>query len=283
MALINSSILCLPMVCASAQRLPLKLRPNLWPGWRRVTPLQSTRTALSSFSHALHSGKRQPFLSQISTLPRRLHSNRRRLMAMRTTSPSPRSLYGTRRSYFEKSDKGPETTTEQKDSCSIILVIFLVIILVIVVVLICWLTTPVGPVVSAEDVRTQLPDAKILAEREKLRKEEEQLNKRSASYPKCVKRCSECDEWRENLRKQRKGLAGKVEALDKRELEHLRQRTKVLEWRRETQTGSAGLDSVPPKGSPRFPSSDVPRDGRKGFHKPVSDQLTHIEYRRDPT
>lgn len=274
MALIKSSILCLPMVCASAQRLPLKLRPNLWPGWQRVTPLQSTRTALSSFSHALHSGKRQPFFSQISTHPRRLHSNRRRLMAMRTTSPSPRSLHGTRRSYFEKSDKGPETTTEQK--LSIFITLF------IVAVLIRWLTTPVGPAVGAEDVRTQLPDAKILAEREKLRKEEEELNIRSARYSKCAKGCSECDEWRENLRKQRKGLAGKVEALDKRELEHLRQRTKVLEWRRETQTGSAGLDSVPPKGSPRFPSSDVPRDGRKGSHKPVSDQLTYIGYLRDP-
>ena len=225
------------MVCTSAQRLPLKLRPNLWPGWQRVTPLQSTRTALSSFSHALHSGKPQPFFPQISTHPRRLHSNRRRLIAKRTISPLPRSLHGTRRSYCEKSDEGPETTTEQK--FPILRTLF------VVAVLIRWLTRPHRPAVGAEDVRTQLPDAKILAEREKLRKEEEILNVRSARYPNWAKGCSQCDEW---LKKQRKGLAGKVEALDKRELEDLRQRTKVLEWRRETQTGSAGLDSVPPKG-----------------------------------
>ena len=74
---------------------------------------------------------------------------------------------------------------------------------------------------GAQDLTAQLPDGKIFAEREGLRKEEEKLNQSPAP-----------------LRNQIKELAGKVKALDKKELEHLRQRAMVLEGKFETQEAS---------------------------------------------
>ena len=80
---------------------------------------------------------------------------------------------------------------------------------------------------GAQDLRESLPDAKIFAEREGLRKEEEKLGNTvpTAFEPGAKSQpCGKCV-----LRDQKKELAEKLEALDMEELKHLRQRAKVLE------------------------------------------------------
>lgn len=74
---------------------------------------------------------------------------------------------------------------------------------------------------GAQDLTAQLPDGKIFAEREYLRNEEQKLKQCPAPQ-----------------RKQEKELAEKIKALDKKELEHLRERAMVLEGKLETEEAS---------------------------------------------
>ncbi|CAD6583171.1 MAG: hypothetical protein ASARMPRED_001249 [Alectoria sarmentosa] len=83
----------------------------------------------------------------------------------------------------------------------------------------------------SQNLTAQLPDGKIFAKREYLRKEEEKLNDFPSPIP-----------------KQEKELAEKIKALDKKELAHLRQRVMVLEGKLETQ--EASIETVRARESP---------------------------------
>ena len=82
---------------------------------------------------------------------------------------------------------------------------------------------------GARDLAAQLPDCKFFVEREALRKEEEQL--KSMDDDMVLRRAY-------GLQEKEKELAEKVETLDKKELEHLRQRAMLFESKLKTQNVS---------------------------------------------
>ena len=85
----------------------------------------------------------------------------------------------------------------------------------------------------------QFPDAKIFAEREELQKEEEELKCTLRVFT-VIQHCENCKGsfWERLYDIKRKELAEKVAALDRKELEHLRQRAMVLEGKVAKQTAS---------------------------------------------
>ena len=82
---------------------------------------------------------------------------------------------------------------------------------------------------GARNLAAQLPDCKFFIEREALRKEEEKL--KSMDDDKVLR-------WAYGLQEKEKELAEKVETLDRKELEHLRQRAMLFESKLKTQNVS---------------------------------------------
>lgn len=99
---------------------------------------------------------------------------------------------------------------------------------------------------GAQDLTAQLPDGKIFTDREGLRKEEEELRQITEIFM-VFQPCGKCDgvfnmENHDILRNRRKELAEKVEGLDRKELEHVRQRAMVLEGKLKRQKASIEMD-----------------------------------------
>ena len=91
-------------------------------------------------------------------------------------------------------------------------------------------------------MKVLLPDAESFAEREHLRKEEEELNSiLLTAFEPCGKsqRCGKCV-----LRDQKRKLAEKLEALDEEKLRHLRQRARVLEEKLDARKVSIKTDGA---------------------------------------
>ena len=83
---------------------------------------------------------------------------------------------------------------------------------------------------GAQNLMAQLPDCKFFTEREALRKEQERLKPIEGDL---------IIFWNDGLRKRIKELAEKFETLDRKEIEHLRQRAMVLEKNLKTHSLSA--------------------------------------------
>ena len=239
MALITSSVRCLVIASGSTQSPPFKLGLILLSSRRHQSFLHSTRTALSGFSASPRYSWNQRHLSfQSSAGPRRLlhHNGQQLMMARRVTPSSPRiSLHGTQRLRSETSDKGDPSTFPRD--------ILVGIAFSSGACLLYWIVHSYGRAKGAQDLGDRLPHAKILAEREALDFEEGWLEFCYGQDE--VTHCKYCGECRrlynlhnDTLGKVKKALAEKEEALDKRELEQLRQRTMALEEKQERQKTS---------------------------------------------
>ncbi|KAF6232425.1 hypothetical protein HO173_009304 [Letharia columbiana] len=324
MALITSSVQCLPMASGYAHSLPLKLGLTLWSGCQRVTSFRSTWTALSGLSNPPHSWNQQNGSAQSLGRPRHFHCNAQLLMAAKTTPPLPQILLrGIRRLHSEVSGKDPENFTQRPrviagdkfsalvwssspmpNNIQIILdgktatisgssneratkadatspntpsqnsaefassdqsssnkdnpssdhfhgfFDFLLRAGVISILAICIYGK--GRKRGAQDLTAQLPDGKIFTDREGLRKEEEELKQITETFM-VFHPCGKCDGefnvHHDILRNKRKELAEKVEGLDRKELEHVRQRAMVLEGKLKRQKASIEMDRA--RESPR--------------------------------
>ena len=239
MALITSSVQCLQITSGSTQSPPFKLGLILLSSRRHQSFLRSTRTTLSGFSASpRYSWNRRHFSFQSPAGSRRLsHHNAQPLMMARRVTPSSLriSLHGTQRSHSETSDKG-DPSTFRRD-------ILVGIAFSYGIFLFCWSVYSSGRAKGAQDLKDQLPDAKIFTERKALDDE-----RKGSTFYYLLEEftfyhyCGECSRMynsnNEKLRKGKKKLAEKEEALDKRELEQLRQRMMALEEKQERQKTS---------------------------------------------
>ena len=95
---------------------------------------------------------------------------------------------------------------------------------------------------GARDLKDLIPEGKIFTEREGLLKKEEWLKEEAGRTIFCPM-CGKLDcERNGKLQNQRKALAERIEALDRKELQQLRQRTSVLEGKLERQKASIETD-----------------------------------------
>lgn len=110
---------------------------------------------------------------------------------------------------------------------------------------VAWVTYRICRREGVEDLIVQLPEAKILIEREALRKEEEELKRNPRKFTRSH-HCGKCkctfNVRHDMSRKKRRELDEKKEALGMKELERLKQRAIVLEKDLETQTKSVEAD-----------------------------------------
>ena len=250
MTLNASTIQCLPMASVFAHSLPYNRGLALWSGCQHVTSFRNTRTAFAGFSNPPHPWNPQYRFFQSLARPRHLHYNTQLLLPTKTTPSVPQILFHRTRRLHSTSeepttDSAPSSqssSNKESSSDSPILDISLFLLLVFGPAAI---TYERGWKRGAQELRDQLPDGKLFTAREGLREEEKQLNK-TPKEPFSINVCKECHRYYDmghaKQQKQRRTLAGKSEALDKEELEHLRQRVRVLEGKLETQKTSIETD-----------------------------------------
>ena len=154
------------------------------------------------------------------------------------TKADPTSSYTSSKN-STKSTSSDQSSSEKKDDCDDGFLCFLVFQCFWVIGLPLFLYTK-GRRDGTKALAAQIPDSKIFAEREKLQKEEERLKNAPEliMFPQCGYCGRLFDVHQSNLQNQRKKLAEKFEALDKEELQHLKERAMVLETKLETQKAS---------------------------------------------
>ncbi|CAF9941659.1 hypothetical protein IMSHALPRED_002838 [Imshaugia aleurites] len=137
---------------------------------------------------------------------------------------------------FTKSTCPNQSSSNEGSGPGVLLSLFFVFGVPFFVYLISW-------EMSAQRLTAQIPNGKIFTEREALRKEEEglKLMKRLlVPYGSC-----RCNVRQDYLPKREKELAEKVEKLDRKEWEHLRQRAMVLERKLKAQNASIETEKAP--------------------------------------